>query len=143
MLLSLVINLESQKLVVKAVICPGTELPKCFRGNKELVLEVTTATLQPHPSPEGGRAGVCAMHRLHCTRGDSKASRANSMGILWGGIMEGVVFLSAAHLSLPCQSLLVAVSASRQSYVFAPAIAVKLTFTYPKQLAGIYSCNFF
>lgn len=64
MLLSLVINLESQKLVVKAVICPGTELPKCFRGNKELVLEVTTATLQPHPSPEGGRAGVCAMHRL-------------------------------------------------------------------------------
>lgn len=47
------------------------------------------------------------------------------------------VFFPPANLSLPCWFLLVAASASRQSYFFAPAIAVKLTFMYPKQLAGI------
>lgn len=55
----------------------------------------------------------------------------------FGEIMECGVFFPTDDLSLPCQSLLVAASPSGQSYFFAPAIAVKLTFTYPKQLAGI------
>lgn len=87
-----VINPQSQRLLVKAVTCPGTELPKFFRGKKELVLKVLTAILHSCPSLEANRAGVCAVHWLLGTRGDSKVSCANSTGILWGGIMEGMCF---------------------------------------------------
>lgn len=45
MLLSLVISLESQRLLVKAVTCPGTELPSCFQRQKR------TCALSPSSNP--------------------------------------------------------------------------------------------
>lgn len=92
MLLSLVINSDSQRLLVEAVAWPGTELAKCFRGKNELVYELLTAILHPHPSLERKRAGVCAKCWLLCTRGDTKVSCAKSIVILWGDNGVGCVF---------------------------------------------------
>lgn len=90
MLLSLVISLESQRLLVKAVTCPGTELPKCFQRQKR------TCALSPSSNPASpsfprGMQGwsVC---NGSCVPGVTVKCPVPTALTSFGGIMEGLLF---------------------------------------------------